>query len=98
MRLHATEDLSADDLSILSAYGTQDGVLNRESYQNDWKNLPPSARELVIDGGNHAQFGDYGAQDGDGEASIAPAEQIAETADAFAQLDEHVSQQHQNGN
>ena len=95
---YATEDLSADDLSILSAYGTQDGVLNRESYQNDWKNLPPSARELVIDGGNHAQFGDYGAQDGDGEASIAPAEQIAETADAFAQLDEHVSKQHQNGN
>ena len=95
---YATEDLSADDLSILSAYGTQDGVLNRESYRNDWKNLPPSAWELVIDGGNHAQFGDYGAQDGDGEASIAPAEQIAETADAFAQLDEHVSQQHQNGN
>lgn len=95
---YATEDLSADDLAVLSAYGTQDGVLNRDSYQSNWKNLPPSAQELVIDGGNHAQFGDYGAQDGDGEASIAPAEQISETADAFAQLDGHVSQQHQNGN
>ena len=95
---YATEDLSADDLSILSAYGTQDGVLNRDSYQSNWKNLPPSAQELVIDGGNHAQFGDYGAQDGDGEASIAPAEQIAKTADAFAQLDGHVLQEHQYSN
>ena len=95
---YATEDLSADDLAVLSAYGTQDGVLNRDSYQSNWKNLPPSAQEFVIDGGNHAQFGDYGAQDGDGEASIALAEQISETADAFAQLDGHVSQQHQYGN
>lgn len=95
---YATEDLSADDLAVLSAYGTQDGVLNRASYQGNWKNLPPNARELEIDGGNHAQFGDYGAQDGDGVASIAPAEQIAETADAFAQLDGHVLQEHQNGN
>jgi pimeloyl-ACP methyl ester carboxylesterase len=95
---YATEDLSADNLAVLSAYGTQDGVLNRDSYQSNWKNLPSNAQELVIDGGNHAQFGDYGAQDGDGEASIAPAEQIAKTADAFAQLDGHVLQEHQYGN
>jgi hypothetical protein len=31
-----------------------------------------------IDGGNHAQFGSYGAQDKDGEASITPAEQHIE--------------------
>ena len=35
--------------------------------------------EHVIAGGNHAQFGSYGAQSGDGAASVTPEEQRAET-------------------
>ena len=41
-------------------------------------------RELVIPGGNHAQFGSYGPQDGDGEAGLSPGEQRALTADEVA--------------
>ena len=36
-------------------------------------------REQVIQGGNHAYFGSYGEQKGDGAASITPAEEWAET-------------------
>ena len=35
----------------------------------------------MIDGGNHAQFGDYGEQDGDGKATITPEEQQRQTAE-----------------
>ena len=43
---------------------------------------PPDAQTVKIAGGNHAGFGTYGPQDGDGEASIAPEEQREQTADA----------------
>ena len=42
-----------------------------------------SAVTVEIAGGNHAGFGEYGPQDGDGAASVDPAEQRAETADAI---------------
>lgn len=37
---------------------------------------------VEIPGGNHAGFGDYGPQEGDGPAAIAPREQQEQTADA----------------
>ncbi|MEE8732304.1 MAG: alpha/beta hydrolase [Eggerthellaceae bacterium] len=81
---YSTADLSSTNLNVVSVYGTNDGVLNREHYDADKKNLPASAEELVIDGGNHGQVGSYGAQAGDGEASISADEQVAETV-AFIQ-------------
>lgn len=36
-----------------------------------------------IEGGNHAQFGSYGAQKGDGTAAISAEAQIDETVDVF---------------
>jgi hypothetical protein len=35
--------------------------------------------EIVIKGGNHAQIGDYGLQDGDGTAKITPEKQQEKT-------------------
>ncbi len=45
--------------------------------------LPKGAETVEIEGGNHAGFGAYGPQSGDGEASITPAEQQSQTADAI---------------
>ncbi len=45
--------------------------------------VPDGYGETVIDGGNHAQFGSYGQQKGDGEATIPAAEQWQITADAI---------------
>ena len=74
-----------DSLPILSVYGTEDGVLNRANYEKNLANVP-HLQEVVIEGGNHAQFGSYGEQRGDGEASIDPGMQWNETAEAILEF------------
>lgn len=81
---YSTADLSNSPLSVLSAYGSEDKVLNLEKYAKYKKNLPENTEEIVIDGGCHAYFGAYGEQAGDGKASITRAEQIEITADKIA--------------
>lgn len=78
---YSTKELP-EDLPVLSIYGTEDGVLNREKYETYRANLP-DLQEIVLEGGNHAQFGDYGKQRGDGEASISAEEQLDQTAQAI---------------
>ncbi|WP_201280751.1 alpha/beta hydrolase [Paenibacillus lutrae] len=71
-------------LPVLSLTGTEDGVLNRESWEAGRSNLPADAVIEMIPGGNHAQFGSYGLQKGDHPAAISVQEQTAKTADAIA--------------
>lgn len=78
---YSTADLSDTDLKVLSVYGSEDNVMNREKYEESKSNLPRGFTEIVIEGGCHAYFGMYGAQDGDGTPTISNAEQIAITAD-----------------
>lgn len=47
----------------LVIYGSNDLILNKDKLKN-------SENEIVIDGGNHSQFGNYGEQKGDGKATI----------------------------
>ena len=72
-------------LPVLSSYGSNDGVMNQEKYQQYRANLP-ELTEQIIDGGNHAGFGFYGPQEGDGEASISRQEQIEQTARLMAEF------------
>lgn len=48
--------------------------------------LPPGTIREVIQGGNHAQFGDYGPQPGDGTATIPAEEQQQQAADLTARI------------
>jgi dienelactone hydrolase len=70
-------------IAAVSIYGDADQVMNREKYAQYRDNLPESTVELIIPGGNHAQFGDYGVQKGDGWATITPDEQLAQTLQAI---------------
>ena len=79
-------DLTAFEGKVLSIAGTNDQVLNRNSYKDAASLLPADAQYVDIVGGNHAYFGDYGEQAGDGAASISRAEQQRQTADLIAQL------------
>ena len=81
---YSTADLADSGLDVLSIYGSEDGVLNMEKQESCRGNLPETTVEIVIPGGNHAGFGSYGAQDGDGKASISPDEQIQYTAEVIA--------------
>ena len=83
---YSTADLSDAELEVLSIYGSEDQVLNREKYNDNIGNLPKDFKEIVIEGGCHAYFGMYGAQDGDGTPSISDSEQILQTAEYIAQM------------
>ena len=76
-------DLSEGGSTVLSIYGSEDGVLNREKYEKNRVNLPEDAIEYVIDGGNHSGFGYYGQQKGDHVAGISPKEQQEAVVDAL---------------
>jgi len=79
-------DLGDFDGKVLSIVGDNDRVLNRQKAQEARDNLPAGAQELIIDGGNHAFFGNYGEQPNDGDATISRAEQQTQTAEAIADL------------
>ena len=81
---YSTADLSGSELRVLSVYGSEDGVMNREKYEKNLKNLPSDFAEFVIDGGSHAYFGMYGEQDGDGKATITDSEQIMISAELIS--------------
>ncbi len=77
---YSTADISDMSVNVLSVYGDEDKVMNREKYNEYKVNLPHDFTEVIIDGGCHAYFGMYGEQEGDGVARITNREQIAETA------------------
>lgn len=77
---YSTADLSQTDLAVLSIFGSEDTVMNREKYDDNKSNLPEGFTEVVLDGGCHAYFGMYGAQDGDGTPTISNEDQIYMTA------------------
>ena len=83
---YSTADLSQTGLSLLSLYGSEDGVMDREKYEKYRENLPEDFEEIILEGGCHAYFGMYGAQDGDGIPTVTNEDQILFTADAIAAM------------
>lgn len=73
---YSSVNLSNSKLKVLSIYGSNDKILNKEKYNQYKKNLPKDYSEKVIIGGCHSYFGMYGLQDGDGKCSITNKEQI----------------------
>ena len=82
---YATSSLADAVDWVVSLYGTEDGVLNLQNVEAGRDLVPDDYVEVVIEGGNHAQFGSYGAQDGDGEATISPEEQRAYVVEAVVE-------------
>lgn len=83
---YSVDDLSELDLDVISIYGSDDRVMNKEKYEDNKALLPVNFTEVVIDGGCHAYFGMYGEQEGDGTASITSEEQIYYTAEAISDV------------
>ncbi len=68
----STDDLSSSDVIVTSIYGTLDGLSTGDKIDASRPLLPGDTQWVPIEGGNHAQFGDYGVQSGDGSATIPP--------------------------
>lgn len=75
---YPTKELDADLTEVL-LYGSEDKVVNREKIREGEAYAPDSCFEYEIPGGNHAQFGSYGVQKGDGRALISEEDQQKET-------------------
>ena len=83
---YSTADISDTDINVLSVFGSEDKVMNRDKYEDNKSNLPSDFTEFVIDGGCHAYFGMYGPQDGDGTATITNEEQISLTVKSIVKV------------
>lgn len=86
----AGADVSQLPLVVVSITGSEDGVINRERLAAGRALLPPSTQYMEIAGGNHAQFGSYGAQPGDNPAAISAEAQQDQVVTATVALLEQI--------
>ena len=77
---YSATNLSNYDFKVLSIYGSEDEIMNKEKYQKSLSNYPIDFKEVIIEGGCHSYFGMYGMQKNDGIPSISNVEQINSTA------------------
>lgn len=82
-----SDDLSGfTNLATHSVSATEDGLATPDEIQASRLMLPAATVWLPIQGGNHAQFGYYGDQPGDGIATISREEQHRQTVESAVQL------------
>jgi hypothetical protein len=87
-------DLSErEDLVVASIYGTNDQLAHLATIEASRSALPDDAVFTAIEGGNHGQFGWYGEQSGDGEATISHEEQQRQTVTATIAVLREISEQ-----
>jgi hypothetical protein len=76
---YCANDLTArTDLRVLTVLAQNDGLTDSEQVSSRSGLLPPGARTVIIPGANHASFGVYGPQAGDGQATITPSDVVDE--------------------
>ena len=80
---YPTKDLTVAQFPVVFIYGDNDKVLNREKLEVGFTLVTNDYQKVEIAGGNHAQFGSYGMQDGDDSATITPEEQWKITVDTI---------------
>lgn len=73
-------------LQVLSISASNDMLATREKIEKARRLLPESTRYVRISGGNHALFGDYGSQRGDGAAEITSGRQQGVVVDSVLAL------------
>ncbi len=78
--------LADRDVQVVSVSAGLDGLATPEKIQASKPLLPADTTWLVIPGGIHAYFGDYGAQPGDGQTEIPAFSQWNQAADATVGL------------
>lgn len=86
-----TDDLSQRDLAVTSIYGSRDGLATPDKINASRPLLPPDTAWVMVEGGNHAQFGWYGPQRGDEEPTISRHAQQREVTAAMLAFLERIA-------
>lgn len=76
-------NLSNSTLLVTKIYASNDGLASMDEVEANAVYLPESTTWVLINGGNHSQFGYYGSQLGDNTASISREQQQELTVDAI---------------
>lgn len=84
-------DMTDAALAAQVVLASEDEVADEDRVRAGLTQLPPDSELAEIEGGNHAGFGWYGDQPGDGVATISRTEQTAQTAEAILRLLERLS-------
>lgn len=82
----ADDSLKGLAIPVLSVFGSNDGLTTGDNIEGSRALLPAGTTYVLVEGGNHAQFGSYGGQSGDTPASIPAEEQWAQVAEATAKF------------
>jgi len=82
----ADDSLRGFGVPVLSVYGSNDGLTTGDNIEGSRALLPAGTTYVLVEGGNHAQFGSYGGQSGDNPASIPAEEQWAQVGEATAKF------------
>lgn len=83
---YPTKDLDGAVQEVVSIYGSEDRVVNREKLISGRDLMPKQYKEVCLEGANHAGFGNYGPQKGDGTASMNAEEQQKRAAEEILKL------------
>ena len=83
---YPSADLSVSALKMISIYGSEDKILNRQSFEENKSYGPKDSKYIEIKGGNHAFYGSYGQQNKDGIATITAQEQQDLTAEKILEF------------
>lgn len=79
---YCANDLSGTELDVLSVSGSRDGLSTPAKVAAARHELPADAVTTEVQGANHADFGAYGPQPGDGTATISRADARAQISAA----------------
>jgi dienelactone hydrolase len=83
---YCANDVSDSGLQVLSIAGENDLLSTPAIIEKNASLLPANATFVTIEGANHASFGDYGAQSGDGERTITSTQMRAELTALLSEL------------
>jgi len=71
---YCAQDISGLDIQVTEVIARQDGLLDNQLRLEAQANLPSGFATRTLEGANHASFGTYGPQPGDGVATTTPTE------------------------
>jgi hypothetical protein len=86
MGSYCANDISSTAIPVLQILASGDGLIDAEALKASAQLLAPSTQKITLEGANHASFGTYGEQPGDGIATLSRAEVREELTALFQRL------------